>query len=213
MTARQAISLLAQDGSLVVRHGIGVFVDDPKFAYDALHIVGFIEAMMRQGNRVRSRVMEQRLVGPAASVGRALGPAGDDETIKIVRLRSCDGAPLVLESSFLPSRCCPGLADEDLESQSLYGLLESRFHLPLLRISQTIQTTVADEFEAGLFGIGVGAPLLLVEGVTYSVNDQPVEHFKALYRADRVSLAVDGGPHVLNIAGHPLARLRVVVGS
>jgi GntR family transcriptional regulator len=212
MTARQAISLLARDGSLVVRHGIGVFVADPKFAYDAVQIVGFTEATMRRGSRVFSRVMEQRVTEPPESVARALGLRDQDETIKIVRVRSADGAPLALETSYLPARCCPGLVDEDLETQSLYSLLKNRYRVPLLRSSQTVEATVADEYEAGLFGIAAGVPLLLIEGITYSVNHQPVERFKSLYRADRARLTLESDRDEPGNADVPAARFRVVVG-
>ena len=45
---------------------------------------------------------------------------------------------------------------------------------------------MANEYEASLFGIALGSPMLLLEGITYTQNQQPVEYFKAIYRGDRV---------------------------
>jgi GntR family transcriptional regulator len=193
LTARQALSLLVRDGTLAVRHGIGTFVAAPKLSYHALHLVGFTEDAARRGKTVSSRVLEQTVVDPPVPVARDLGLQAASQTTKIVRLRSSAGTPLVLETSHIPLHCCPGLVDEDLAHQSLYALLERRFGLPLQSTSQTVEATVADEFEAGLFGIKVGAPVLLVEGVAYSVNRQPVERFRAAYRGDRVTLTLEDG--------------------
>lgn len=212
MTARQAISLLVRDGTLSVRHGIGTFVTPPKLVSQALHLVGFTEEAMLRGNRVSSRVLEQLIVRPPLPVSRALKLEPHDQTVKIVRLRSSENAPLVLETSHVPLQHCPGLAEEDLETQSLYALLENRYHLPLLWAAQSVEAAIANEFESDLLGIGIGAPVLLVEGVTYTANDQPIERFKAVYRADRVTLTLESGRSGSVENDSPSPNIRVIVG-
>jgi GntR family transcriptional regulator len=191
VTTRQALSYLVQDATLVVRHGVGTFVAEPKRVYDALHLVGFTEGTIRRGHQASSRVLEQDIVDPPLAVTAGLALPAKGQAVKIVRVRSSGDLPLVLETSYVPLDLCPGLVDEDMEVQSLYVLLETRYGLSLQRASQTVEATIANEFEAELFGITAGSPLLLVEGVTYSISDQPIEWFKAVYRADRVSLALD----------------------
>ena len=191
MTARQAVAYLVRDGTLVVRHGVGTFVAEPKLAYDALHLLGFTEETLRQGGAVATRVLEQAVVAPSATAAAALGLSPGDEAIKVVRLRSSGDTPLLLETSFLPLARCRGLEDEDLEAQSLYALLELRYGRRLRRARQVIEATVANKYESGLLRIGVGAPLLLLEGVAYADDDRAVEHFKAVYRADRVKFALE----------------------
>lgn len=212
VTARQALSLLVRDGTLAVRHGIGTFVAGPRLTYQALHLVGFTEETMRRGNRVSSRVLEQVVVRPPISVSSVLRLGVRDQAVKIVRLRSSECAPLVLETSYVPLNCCPGLGEEDLETRSLYALLEDHYRLPLLYASQTVEAAIANEFESELFGIEPGAPVLIVEGVTYSVNDQPVERFKAVYRGDRVTLALESGRSGSTGNSPPSPHVRLVVG-
>ena len=50
---------------------------------------------------------------------------------------------------------------------------------------QTLEGTIANEYEAGLFQIPSGSMMILLEGVTYLENDQPLEYFKSVYRGDR----------------------------
>ncbi|MEA2583895.1 MAG: GntR family transcriptional regulator [Thermomicrobiales bacterium] len=200
MTARQAIAYLVREGTLVVKPGIGTFVAEPKLAYDALHLLGFTEETMRHGGAVASRVLEQVMVTPPAVVAAALELGEDETTVKIVRLRSAGKTPVLLETSYVPAAGCPGLEDEDLETQSLYLLLDLRFGIRLQRAHQTIEATVANQYESGLFEIAAGTPMLLLEGVTYADGDRPAEYFKAVYRADRIKFELEsrrdsGQPH------------------
>lgn len=191
MTARQAIAYLVRDGTLAVRHGVGTFVAEPKLTYDALHLLGFTEETMRRGDVVASRVLEQVVVRPPPAVAAALALPPGEPTIKIVRLRLAARTPLLLETTFLPMALCQGLEDEDLERQSLYSLLELRYGLRLAESHQFVEAAVANRFESELLGIAPGAPMLVVEGVTTVADSgQPVEAFKAIYRADRIKFAL-----------------------
>lgn len=191
MTVRQALAFLEREGILAVRPGIGTFVAAPKLTYNALHLAGFAEETMRQGGAVVSRVIELGVVSPPTPVETALRLSSGESAIKIVRLRAAGDDPLLLETSYLPADRCAGLELENLESQSLYTLLETRYGLPLMRARQTIEASAATEFEANLFGVDDGAPVLIVEGVAYTADEQPIECFRAVYRADRVSLGLE----------------------
>jgi GntR family transcriptional regulator len=191
MTARQAIAYLVSEGTLVVRPGVGTFVAEPKQAYDALHLLGFTEEVARHGGAVASRVLVQDVVSPPPVVKQALKLDSGERVVKIVRLRSAGTTPVLLETSYVPASSCPGLEREDLETQSLYLLLEHRFGVRLQRARQTIEATVANDYESELFDVVVGTPMLLLQGVTYSDRERPAEYFKAVYRADRIKFELE----------------------
>lgn len=156
MTVRQAIAYLVQQGLLEVKRGIGTFVAAPKLAHDTLHLLGFTEELMQRGGAVTSQVLEQSLVFPSASVASGLNLNADAPTVKLVRLRLAEAVPLLLETTFLPASLCAGLETEDLTTQSLYSLLETKYGLHLKYARQTLEATVANEYESRLFGIEVG---------------------------------------------------------
>ncbi|GAB4431095.1 MAG: GntR family transcriptional regulator [Chloroflexi bacterium OHK40] len=191
MTARQALVYLEREGTLVSEQGRGTFVAAPKLTYDALHLLGFTEAMLLRGAKPRARVLEQGVVTPPLRVARDLGLAGGEEAVKIVRLRFSDVTPLLLETSYIPLSRCPGLAQDDLASQSLYTLLEQRYGVRLLRATQTLEATVANAYEQQLFGVAEGMPMILLTGVTFDDHNKPVEQFKAIYRGDRFKLTYE----------------------
>jgi GntR family transcriptional regulator len=209
MTARQALAELVHGGDIVVRHGIGTFVAMPKLTHDAVHLLGFTEEMEGLGGDVSSRVLECVVMLPPPEVRAALHLGDDGQVIRIVRLRSTGAAPLLLETSYVPHARCPGLEEEDLERQSLYRILEQRFGLPLHDARQTIEATAANAYESDLLGVDEGAPMLLLRGVASTAGGEPIEWFKAIYRADRVRIAVESQreQRMLSDVSHPLSMM------
>jgi GntR family transcriptional regulator len=207
MTARQALADLARGGDVVARHGVGTFVAEPKLTHDALHLLGFSEEMGRAGDTVRSRVLEQEVVTPPPAIAAALELGNGEETVRIVRLRSAAETPLLLETSLVPLSLCPGLEHEDLEHQSLYAVLELRYGVRPRSARQTIDATTASAFESELLGIPEGAPMLLLEGITTTDRGLPIEWFQAIYRSDRVKIAVESQPEspALATAAQPMS--------
>jgi GntR family transcriptional regulator len=185
MTARQAVLFLARQGVLDVRPGVGTFVVQPKLTHDTLHLLGFTEEMMRHGHTAVSQVLEQAVGIPPQRVITELNLEANAPTVKIVRLRLAQETPLLLETIYVPAQKCPGLENQDLVTNSLYTLLQEHYGLQLARARQTLEATTANDYEANLFSLKPGTAMILVEGVTYLVDNRPFEYFKTLYRGDR----------------------------
>ena len=166
---------------------------------------------MLNGAAPASQVLEQGIVIPPEAVAADLALDPGATTVKIVRLRLSHGTPLLLETVYIPASLCPGLDQTDLATQSLYGLLESRYGLRLSHARQTFETTTANSYEAQLFAIAVGLGMILLEGVTRLDTGQPVEYFKAIYRGDRFKFAMESqrGPWPAEFPNAP--RLSVVM--
>jgi GntR family transcriptional regulator len=191
MTVRQAIAYLVREGVLLVRQGVGTFVSEPKLAHDTLHLLGFTEEMIQQGGVAISRVLEQSIVQAPVSVVKGLDLESSQRVVKIVRLRLADQTPLLLETIFIPAFLCSGLEDEDLTTKSLYALLEQQYGLRLKYARQTLEATVANDYERDLFGIEPGTPMILLEGITSTDQNRPVEYFKTIYRGDRFKFVLE----------------------
>ncbi len=191
MTARQAVAYLVRSGVLEVKPGVGTFVAAPKHTRDALHLLGFTAEIMQQGEKTASQVLEQTVTLPPPRVAQGLQLQPEQTVTKLVRLRFAGETPLLQETTYIPTDLCPGLEKADLQTQSLYALLEERYALRLARARQMLEATVANDYEADLFGIAPGSPMILLEGTTYTVREQPVEYFKAIYRGDRVRFELE----------------------
>jgi GntR family transcriptional regulator len=191
MTVRQALQFLVREEALTTRQGLGTFVAEPKLTYDALHVLGFSEDMLRRGAAASSRVIEQTRLVPPPSVARQLALPPADRVVKIVRLRLSDGVPMLLETVFVPAQRFAGLEWMDLSNQSLYRLMQEHYGVRLGGSKHTLEAVQANDYECDLFGIVIGQPMILLQGVTFDVDDRPVESFKAVYRGDRFQMAFD----------------------
>ncbi len=99
----------------------------------------------------------------------------------------------------------PGMTAADLEQNSFYDLLASRYDLSIVGGSQTIEPTVTNEEESLALGVPLHSPALLFERVTRSASDEIVEFTSSTYRGDRYRLVTELGagrrsPQSLGIA-------------
>ena len=66
----------------------------------------------------------------------------------------------------------------------MYGLFETEFGVRMIRAEEKIRAVAAGEGEASLLKIAVGAPLLSVERLSHTYDDQPVELRRGLYMTE-----------------------------
>ena len=211
MTIRQAVAYLVQEGLLLVKPGIGTFVAEPKFSYDALHMLGFTEEMMQRGGQVSSTVIEQTVIPAAGKVAKALLLPSGESVVKIVRLRHVEQVPLLLEMIHIPGQLCPGLEAKDLKAQSLYALLEGQYGLSLVSARQTLEASTANQYEQTLFRLPTPIGVIVLEGATLDAKGVPVEYFKAIYRGDRFRFELESRRNEPGNARNGAPRLNVVL--
>lgn len=191
-TVRQAFSRLEREGLIFRRQGDGTYVSEPRVEGSLRFLKGFTHELSERGLRVRSRVLDLRLVSPTASVREALGLSTNRESaVMLRRVRSLDGLPATFETVWLPADLCAPLVAINMTDRSLYATLRDQLGIEPRRASERLSATVLDEFEAGELDQRPGEPALLVERTSYDDNDRCVEMVKTLLRADRFSFTAD----------------------
>ncbi|MFD0691044.1 GntR family transcriptional regulator [Actinomadura fibrosa] len=191
-TLRQAIDGLVAEGLLDRRHGSGTYVAEPRIAV-SLTMTSFTEDMIRRGMKPGGRVLSFR-AGPAgARIGRRLALSPIEEVLTIRRLRLADGAPMAIETLYLPRALLPGLRRQDLEGASFYDLLR-RGGVEIASGTETIEPTVTTAEEAAELGVPVHMPAFLFERITRDRDGRPLEYVRSLYRGDRYRLELDLRP-------------------
>jgi GntR family transcriptional regulator len=85
--------------------------------------------------------------------------------------------PTVLDDIWLPGAAFKGLTAERLAQYHgpLYGLFETEFGTRMIRADERIRAVAADPSAATLLEVEIGSPLLLVERVSFTYGDRPVE--------------------------------------
>jgi GntR family transcriptional regulator len=96
------------------------------------------------------------------------------------------------------------MTSADLEENSFYDLLASRYDLSIVGGSQTIEPTVTNEEESSALGVPLHSPALLFERVTRSASGDIVEFTSSTYRGDRYRLVTE-----LGAGGRPAQSLAI----
>jgi GntR family transcriptional regulator len=175
-TVRKAVEELAAENLLVRRQGKGTYVashHEPRAQFRFLRLV----PDRGDAGASRSDFLECRRIKAPPDVAPQLGLRGADAVIYIRRLLSMGGAPLVLDDIWLPAAPFRGLTPERLSEYRgpLYGLFESQFGTRMIRADERIRAVAATPDVAALLAVPPGSPLLLVDRVSYTYRDQPVE--------------------------------------
>ena len=180
---RQALQELAMEGAIVRRKGLGTFVAEPKVVSRSLvhSLVGFYQDMEQRGMATETRVIEQALLPAGEKIGSRLRTDAHTPVVKISRVRSVGGHPVVLVNSYLPYALCPGLIQADLRHQSLYAFLEKEYGLRIAAGRREIEAVLASEEEGRMLEVERGAPLLRLESVSFLEDGQPMEYFNGVF--------------------------------
>lgn len=183
---RQALDELEAEGRVVRRKGHGTFaaarkVDESLFQ----SLTGLYEDVTARGGTLRSEVRRQELAPVPADVAAELEVPEGHPVICLERLRFANGEPWVLVRTYLPREIAPGLLDEDLREQSLYGLLEGKYGVRLDHGHRLVEAVPASPALAGALGLQARDPVLMLRSTAWNAEGRPVEHFIAYHRGDR----------------------------
>jgi GntR family transcriptional regulator len=175
-TVRKAVDEMAAENLLVRRQGKGTFVathQEPRAQFRFLRLV----ADHGEAVPTQSTFLECRRAKAPADVAQQLALRSGDGVVYLRRLLSIGGTPLVLDDIWLPATLFRGLTPERLAEYRgpLYGLFESEFGTRMIRADERIRAIAAAEDVAALLAVTPGSPLLLVDRVSYTYRDQPVE--------------------------------------
>lgn len=189
---RQALGEMEQQNLIVRRKGKGTYVAEPKVSESlAQKLTGFYQDMTERGYRIATKVLHQRVVPVSDKVAEYLQIAPRAPVVDIRRLRFVNEEPIQLVTTYLPYELCPALAEADLEDRSLYDFLESTCGLSITRGRRFIEAVAANEVEARLLHVERGAPLILLDSVSYLADGCPIEYYHAVHRGDRSRFEIE----------------------
>lgn len=127
-TARRAIQTLVEENLLVQVRGKGTFVAKAVFTHPTgSNLISFAESLHAQGVEFTTRVTAHELIQADESVaGKLFVPVGSP-VLKLNRLRSVDGKPILYIESLINLSVFPGLEDIDFNTETLFATIERMF--------------------------------------------------------------------------------------
>ncbi|CAM5436344.1 GntR family transcriptional regulator OS=Streptomyces tendae OX=1932 GN=GUR47_26010 PE=4 SV=1 [Streptomyces tendae] len=185
MTARQALSVLRDEGVAEARKGAGVFVRE----FRPLRRRGIQRLAQQQwgnGRSIWSADVENRsLEVDRVSVSEEVAPDGvgavldlaEGETVCVRRRRFVlDGKPVLLATSYLPTSLVAGSAitQEDTGPGGTYARLAELGHGPV-HFREEIRSRMPSPDEATQLSMSAGTPAILICRTAFTEEGRPIE--------------------------------------
>jgi GntR family transcriptional regulator len=198
VTARRALDELSRSGLVERRRRTGTRVTfrQPTQPLEA-NVHRAVESLKAFGRITAVRVIDISDAAAEGDVAIALDLAEGTPLVHAQRLRSLDGQPLGLVSSWMPADVAAHVPLSGLATTPILALLEEA-GLRIGSARQTIGAETADAALAELLAIPPRSPILSVERIVRD-GDRPILFTRARYRADRYRITLD-----LGAAGEPL---------
>ena len=185
MTARQALAALISEGLAVSRKGSGVFVREfRQIVRDGVSRLA--SAKWGRGSSIWSSDTQNRTlkvdqmtideVEPPTHIRSALDLSGDETVICRSRRYVLDGKPILLASSYLPSRIAHGtrMVERDTGSGGIYARLSEIGYEPV-HFQEDLRARMPLLPEVDQLKLDPATPVVDIVRIAYTEDGQPVE--------------------------------------
>ena len=185
-TVRKAIQNLAERGLVEVRRGKGTFVTQPKVTQELTELTGFVEDMQTLGRTPTARLLDKRIVAADELVAHRLALAPGALVVRLQRVRLADRVAMSFDETYLPRDLGEQVAENDLEAEPVFALLENKYDTPLVEAEYKLEAAAAGLVVAQALQVPVGSPIFLIERTSYTTGNRPVDYERLHYRGDLV---------------------------
>ena len=203
---RQALAQLRSEGLIETSQGRVPTVRDRPLAHSIDDFFSFTAWVQASGRTPGQHTIELARRVPPASVAAQLEIDADARAVLVVRRRSIDGRPTMLERSWYVSEVGRRLFDFDPDEGSIFGALIER-GVSLENGTHTIDAVAANVLDAEQLEVPLASPLLRVERLTSSASGRVVEYADDRYRTDRAKLAIRNSRSTSAVSRPSIARL------
>lgn len=188
VTVRRALQTLENEQLIYRCQGLGSFVTDQRThqAFTLLH--DFKEELAGTGLTASSKVLS---FGPENLDDRKdilsyLGIENKTTAVKLERIRMGNDEPIAYDTTWLPVFYGQLIESHDLESTTIFEILEEKYDIPIEKGCYRIEAAIADEQMSDALQIEKGAPILQINRISYTIGDKPVYFQKRYYRNDKM---------------------------
>lgn len=188
---RQAVGSLAAEGYLVRQKGKGTVVRPRRVSGEFFsRLESFSQEFEKKGLPVSTKVIRFSPCPADSAVCTALALPCDAPLLLLARVRCANGQPLVYVQTWLSAARFHALLNEDMETCSLYELLESVYGVRVCHAHRRFTAAECGE-HSQLLACSPHSPVCLVHTTGYDQDDAPVEYSVAWYRGDCNQFEVD----------------------
>lgn len=185
LTVTSALKRLVNEGVIYAVPRKGYFVAEKKIIRDLVKFESFSEMAKSKGLDISTKTIGIKRIKSSKHVSKALDILEGTSVYEIRRLRIYKEKPLALEISFIPEKYVKGLEKEDLEKNSLYGILADLYGIVLEGASQEITMLMPNKEYQKLLDTDSRDALLVLKSIAYTKTGSRIEYSESITRGDR----------------------------
>lgn len=189
-TVREALAMLAREGVIVRRHGVGTFVNSnlPGLKTSAIENVEFEDMIAQQGYEARVEVLRTR-IEPAGALAKHFDADETDKFFIVDKIFLADGTPVISCRNAVPIDLVleahrDGLLDEQIARQPIYRILQERCLQDVVYQVSHMKAALAGEELAVALSCPANHPLLCIEEIGFNETQEPVLYCLEYHRSD-----------------------------
>lgn len=196
-TVRRALNHIEAVHRRISHLGSRWVVHPATLAQDVTQLRSFGQWAKAIGRRPGGRTVLRCEGRATADEAQALGITAQRPVLRITRLQTIDGAPVMVKRTTFPQWLMPTIEQVPADARSIMEVVE-RLHGPQLAHGEhMISAMLPDPEDARLLGVPRSTPLLRIRRVAWTFDSRPFEYSDDRYLATTTSLSI------VNSAGAP----------
>jgi len=186
-TVKKAIDNLVWERLLFRHQGKGTYVSSVDFNNSLFRFFSYGGAH-GSGVRIHKETTQRVVKEGTRRTCRRLQIPENSKVLFIERIGYSDETPTMVEHSWWPADIVPGLELEETHIPDLfYAVVVEKYGVPVVRAEETLTAEAADAATAEQLEIEVGAPVVVLNRVTYTTRNRIIEVRVTKGRADKFS--------------------------
>lgn len=163
ITVRHALDLLEREGLLSREQGRGSFIRPRAIAVGPRRLTSFSEELRDRGRQGSTDLLAVDTLRARGGMPLDLGP--DGACVRIERVRRADDQAIAHQITFIPAEFGDDIKAALTPDGSLYDYLREHHAIDIDSADETYRVGAAEQAEAAILGITVGAPVFMVERI------------------------------------------------
>jgi len=185
-TVRESINHLVHEQVLEKVHGKGTFIRSKVTVHEWLHALhSFTETVENMGMTPSARLLYMKDSCEDAKVKAILST---EQFFTFARVRLADQHPIAIERHFYESKLGQQLKNFDLNSSTIYDLLEKDLNLTLVEAQQTIRCVQISDEDSVHLNVPKKINVLCVERLITGLLGEPIEYYISIFHPDLYEL-------------------------
>lgn len=194
MTLRQALQLLQDEGLIEQRPGRGTFVVPPDLAHDQANLRSLADELSTQGVPLRTEVLSRQVRPLPRAVVTQAGLNTEEPALRLERLRSLRGIPLLHQISWVPQPWAEAVRAADFELVGLYTAITEACGTVPERAQEALTAEALGARLAQLSGGDEGRPALVMRRTTFEGTGRAYVLDTATILDERLRIVTDRRP-------------------